>query len=89
MRVKHQHPLIIDIIDSHSIFRNQWTKRKTFYQKNSYKIMYTSDYVADKWDDVVKKPRKLGKKGEKANDDNDQNLDNPDIPMGKCFITLD
>ena len=78
MRVKHQNPLIIDIIDSHSIFRNQWTKRKTFYLKNNYKIMYTCDYVADKWDTIVKKSTKTGKKGEKI-----------DIPMGKCLITVD
>ena len=90
MRVKHQNPLIIDIIDTHSIFRNQWTKRKTFYQKNNYKIMYTGDYVANKWDDVVKKPKKSGKKGQgQSQEDQDQDQDQDlEIPMGKCLITL-
>ena len=90
MRVKHQNPLIIDIIDTHSIFRNQWTKRKMFYQKNNYKIMYTGDYVANKWDDVVKKPKKSGKKGQgQSQEDQDQDQDQDlEIPMGKCLITL-
>jgi len=38
LRVKHSSPIVVDIIDSHTIFKNQWKKRKTFYNKNNYKI---------------------------------------------------
>jgi len=32
-------PLIVDIIDEHNPFRNQWFKRKQFYRSNGYKIL--------------------------------------------------
>jgi hypothetical protein len=31
-------PLIVDIIDSHSVFQGQWMKRKAYYKKCAYKI---------------------------------------------------
>ena len=40
LRVKHSSPIVVDIIDSHSIFKNQWKKRCTFYKKQHYKIVY-------------------------------------------------
>uniref|UniRef100_A0A6C0HSI1 Helicase ATP-binding domain-containing protein n=1 Tax=viral metagenome TaxID=1070528 RepID=A0A6C0HSI1_9ZZZZ len=40
LRVKHSTPIVVDIIDSHTIFKNQWKKRRTFYNKNNYKIQY-------------------------------------------------
>lgn len=40
LRVKHSSPIVVDIIDSHSIFKNQWKKRCTFYKKQNYKIVY-------------------------------------------------
>lgn len=42
LRVKHEQPLIIDIIDSHDIFERQYNKRKAFYIQNNYKIIYTN-----------------------------------------------
>jgi len=38
LREKHSSPIVVDIIDSHSIFKNQWKKRKTFYNSQKYKI---------------------------------------------------
>ena len=38
LRVKHENPIIVDIIDSHDIFQNQWTQRKRFYKKCNYRI---------------------------------------------------
>ena len=79
MRVKHNSPLIIDIIDSHDIFKRQWLKRKTFYQKNNYKLMYSSNYKQNKWEKIIKK---TGKNNQKEINNND------DINMGKCLITI-
>jgi len=39
LREKHGTPLVIDIIDTHTPFRNQWNKRKAFYKKQNYKIV--------------------------------------------------
>lgn len=49
LRDKHSHPIVVDIIDSHDLFQNQFRKRKIFYKKENYKIIginnknYTSD----------------------------------------------
>uniref|UniRef100_A0A6C0EPM3 Helicase ATP-binding domain-containing protein n=1 Tax=viral metagenome TaxID=1070528 RepID=A0A6C0EPM3_9ZZZZ len=49
LREKHSSPVVVDIIDSHDLFKNQWKKRKTFYKKENYKIIYTttSQYSID------------------------------------------
>lgn len=42
LREKHNQPIVVDIIDSHEPFKNQWKKRRTFYMKENYKIVYTT-----------------------------------------------
>jgi superfamily II DNA or RNA helicase len=42
LREKHNQPIVVDIIDSHEPFKNQWKKRRTFYMKEKYKIIYTT-----------------------------------------------
>jgi superfamily II DNA or RNA helicase len=43
LRIKHEQPLIIDLIDSHDIFQNQFNKRRAYYIKNKYKIQTTDN----------------------------------------------
>lgn len=38
LRMKHENPIIVDIVDTHDIFQNQWRHRKTFYKKCNYRI---------------------------------------------------
>jgi superfamily II DNA or RNA helicase len=38
LRVKHDNPIIVDIVDGHDIFQNQWNQRKRFYKKCNYRI---------------------------------------------------
>ena len=42
LREKHDQPIVVDIIDSHEPFKNQWKKRRSFYMKEKYKIVYTT-----------------------------------------------
>ena len=42
LRVKHSKPLVVDFVDMHEIFQSQWRKRKQFYTKQNYKIIYTN-----------------------------------------------
>ncbi|AET73038.1 hypothetical protein PGAG_00149 [Phaeocystis globosa virus 12T] len=51
LRTKHKQPLIIDIIDQHDCFLNQFNKRKTFYNEKKYKIIRTNN---DKYIDYIK-----------------------------------
>ena len=45
LRVKGNNPIVIDVIDSHDHFGNQWTVK--FYKKNGYFIQSTTsnEYV--------------------------------------------
>jgi len=38
LRSKHSTPLVIDIVDPHTIFKNQYKKRKTYYLKKKYLV---------------------------------------------------
>jgi superfamily II DNA or RNA helicase len=57
LRVKHERPLVIDIIDSHDVFQSQWLKRKKFYMTNKYKIVHTNShlYEQNKWTTLSEK----------------------------------
>lgn len=42
LRIKHERPLVIDIIDTHDVFIGQWQKRRKYYNSNKYKILHTN-----------------------------------------------
>jgi superfamily II DNA or RNA helicase len=55
LRMKHENPLIIDIVDKHQVFKNQYyKKRRPFYKKKNYKIITTTSEKyktnKDEWD---------------------------------------
>jgi superfamily II DNA or RNA helicase len=39
LRAKHANPIVVDIVDTHQPFQNQWKKRMLFYKKQGYKIV--------------------------------------------------
>jgi superfamily II DNA or RNA helicase len=41
LRTKHKNPIIVDIIDNHQLFQNQWKKRRVYYKKCNYSIKLT------------------------------------------------
>ena len=41
LRTKHNNPLIVDLVDTHACFQNQWIKRRQYYKKCNYKIVKT------------------------------------------------
>ena len=38
LRVKHENPIVVDIVDSHDLFQKQWAQRRRFYKKCNYRI---------------------------------------------------
>jgi len=59
LRTKHIQPMVIDIIDKHDLFKNQWRKRLIYYKKQKYEIMTcdSNEYLENKWLNVsIKKP---------------------------------
>ena len=54
LREKRDCPIVVDIVDSHPVFKNQWAKRKKFYKSNDFEVRtITSDNyrgMALNWD---------------------------------------
>ena len=67
LRVKHKQPLIIDIIDQHGIFKNQWYKRVAFYKKQKYKIIHTTNerFKDNLWDMIYDPQNKQKREAKK------------------------
>lgn len=93
LREKHSQPVVVDIIDSHDIFQRQWTKRKTFYKKQNYKIISTNNkkYTVniDQWTiiyDPLSCSSSRTRKG--CDDDDDENDEDDDKLPSKCLIIL-
>ena len=89
LRVKHENPIIVDIVDSHDLFQNQWKQRRVFYKKANYRIRqidsrkYTNmslDWKNDKTWTHVFEPKKMNEETPKCLDD---------VPIRKCLIQLD
>jgi len=84
LRERHSQPVVVDIIDRHDMFQNQWRKRKTFYNKQGYKIIYTTsvDYNTDyeSWD-------QLNSNGKKCVKDDSDEEDNKQL-QDKCLIKI-
>jgi superfamily II DNA or RNA helicase len=97
LRVKHENPIIVDIVDSHDVFQNQWTQRKRFYKKCNYRIrqidsrVYAGmsiDWSADKtWKRVFEPVVKV------LPDNNDEECDiendKQTLSEKKCLIKMD
>jgi len=87
LRTKDHNPLIVDIIDQHAVFKKQWNKRRIFYKKQNYKIIYTTKekYSTDNWE-VLYDPD--NKKGKGNSTDKDTIIDPNNIVLGKCMINI-
>ena len=55
LRKKRKESLVIDIIDQHPVFQRHWTKRKTFYRKQKFKVIKTDKdgYFNDEWTTII------------------------------------
>ena len=87
LRMKHENPIIVDIIDAHDLFKNQWTQRKRFYKKNSYRIVEI-DSTKYKKMEIDASWKKTYEPKEKSNvsDDPDETAQQSLNPIGKCVI---
>ena len=94
LRVKHERPLVIDIVDTHEIFQRQWKKRRTFYTKNKYtieqttstKFLQSTSNDSDQktiWETIFEKGKKIKEKRALKKIDK---MDNPF--KGNCIIKI-
>ena len=98
LRMKHANPLIIDIIDQHDCFLNQFNKRKAFYNEKNYKIIRTNNENYIKYinnvnnnnnltiDEELWKTLKPRNKNNKNNKNNILNIELSDSKEHVCLI---
>ena len=61
LRSKHEKPLVIDILDMHDVFQNQFQKRKQYYHKKEYiiqKYSHYDNYINDVFTTIEKEIQK-------------------------------
>jgi len=91
LRVKHNNPIIVDLIDSHELFENQWKQRKRFYKKCNYKIreIDSNKYsgMNIEWEKDITWTKtfdpKIKEKKSESSDEEEVNLNNT-----KCLINF-
>jgi superfamily II DNA or RNA helicase len=89
LRVKHENPIIVDIVDRHDVFQNQFRQRKTFYRKCNYRIVsmdsvryqgFPEDYMKS-WSKVFE-PRV-------SVNPNSNNFDKDEKIERKCLVQIE
>jgi hypothetical protein len=93
LRQKHENPpIVVDIIDTHANFQNQWAKRRRFFKTQNYKIIQTtsSTYTTDisKWKTTfvpscLNKSSIVLQEEEDTNDDTDDDIEDLDLETKK------
>jgi len=96
LRMKHERPIVVDIIDSHDIFKNQWSRRKAYYRKCNYRIRsidsfkyqgFELDWEKDTTWRHVFEPKK-NHINDNLERESDTEIENPTtIFNGKCMIS--
>ena len=63
LRQKHNEAVVVDIVDSHSLFQRHFTKRKTFYRKSKFKVIQTNmnGYQNGDWETIYDPINKIKK----------------------------
>jgi superfamily II DNA or RNA helicase len=90
LRIKHDNPVVVDIVDSHDIFQRQWLQRKRFYKKSNYAIRYIKsneytgmslDWQNDTLWRTLYDPNNKSVSGKTKSDE--------DKIVGKCMINIE
>ena len=100
LRMKHANPIIVDIIDPHDTFQNQWKLRKRYYKKCNYKIQTIvntkykdmTETDSDDWftvfDPTATKNKKTKAEKEKEKEESDDEDKHTTEFKGKCSIDI-
>jgi len=98
LREKHENPIIVDIIDKHDIFQNQWFQRRRFYKKCNYRIRQITnkdyknmciDWETDQTWKRVYEPSNSSTKGLESCLTTEDVEEETEIIQRKCLINID
>ncbi len=88
LRVKHSSPLIVDVVDVHEPFQNQWKKRLAFYKKQGYTVTKgakkVNEPIIQSDDDDVSDDDDSGSEEAKK----EKKLDCVNKGFGKCLLKI-
>lgn len=96
LRVKHDNPIVVDIVDKHDVFQKQWAQRRRFYKKCGYRIRQTDsmkyagmtlDWEKDQTWRRVFEPDAPSTKSESSDDDDAKSESKP-LTTRKCMIDM-
>jgi predicted helicase len=96
LRVRHEKPIVVDIVDAHELFQKQWVQRRRFYKKCNYviKMINSTDYYGmdinwtnDKKWKMVYDPNKKAVSKKEVDEDEDDQLDQRCVKP--CLIEID
>jgi hypothetical protein len=89
LRTKHEHPIIVDFIDTHDIFQNQWKQRLKYYKKCNYEIKQITSIKYNgmclNWKNETDWKKIYIPKTEKIINEEEER---DEIKQGKCLISL-
>jgi ERCC4-related helicase len=97
LRMKHDNPIVVDIVDKHENFQKQWIQRRRFYKKCNYRIRMTDttkyagmelDWNTDKTWKWVFEPKAACNADNKNDSDSDDETPKVHKPMG-CLLKLE
>ena len=76
LRQKHKQALVIDIVDTHSLFQRHYAKRRTFYKKQKFKLIESDIYKYENnlWDTIYDPQKKIDKKVRKKKKKEEVNM---------------
>lgn len=98
LREKHENPIIVDIVDGHELFQNQWKQRRRFYKKCNYRIRFIEsdkynnmslDWEEDTTWKRVYEPNDKNVCKTASEDDEDANSGSAQKTNEKCLIKID
>ena len=91
LRTRSNGKIIVDVIDPHDVFQNQWKKRKTFYNKSGYvtRVIKSTEYdgMQVDWANDTRW-RLLATRKRKAKGEMDVEVDVEEKEPPKCLISL-
>ena len=96
-RQKHARPLIVDIVDKHETFQNQWRKRRAYYKKCGFRIHQSTNLAPTTYKIVYEPKIKTSnvlcagtKTVDVSEEDSDELEDDDTVPFrGTCMILQD
>jgi superfamily II DNA or RNA helicase len=87
LRVKHDKPIVVDIVDKHEVFKKQWFQRRRYFKKCEYLVKMTDSeqgYSKGQWKTVYAPNTNVCVLADSEEDGEDE------VPkQGKCVVNIE